>query len=899
MITPSVFWFLLCLQNFPKSFWSNSLIRTITENEKTKEIFKVDQEHKRDFTKVKEKRAEREKIETLMLWDLKILKKFPLLTNTDFKSLGKFYRYLKRHKRVGRKFLFGTGVMAGQYPAPIEISESHFSDCNTLQEKQQQVSQVYKNFKQKNSSRDLDKETIFNFQTNVLKSRNQLYHFFKDRIKNTAKKKENEIPLRVELKKSENNLLVLTNKPIQAKKKSENCDLMERVRVTPMDTLLRALETMRKENFQKIFNSVDRIRSRIQETFRSSRILIENYKESTKTSSSRELLQDMRTLCKEEQQYLIYKEKKQKIRKLQDVHHYRQVLSLTLNKLKKPRTPNNPQEPTASNPQGKVQPTDSICQVCTSGDYSETNQIVFCSKCNVSVHQLCYGLAEVPEEDWVCQVCLVFGARGRYLDCALCSCRGGAMKEVNVTVFDDFVKRNLPVYWRRQQDKIDKFRKKMSFDFKLENNAKMIESKEMVIQQNEGDKKEENMSLQVNGLVNSTDIQIINKVVDSYKWDVNTHTGSFFDFYKEKFNFTREEIQENEPLSQKCWIHLSCGLWMPEIFLKDKAQAPIVRNARERKKAKKRPMIRKKKKRLVEIACEKPEKKQIIDLRKHLNTINIEKYQLTGLKDIDQSMFGWECGACSMRGGTCLKCHSEDCNQRFHIECAKRAGLTIESQNSEHKDYIIFCETHTPLKFKKEIELTQKKSRNEIIKFSKNMKKQLKEVVPREELINMSKVSFCNEDRHFKPIVNSFPEPQPPKIKIRENKIEKKKKLKKKKEKKEKREKKEKYTLEEKIATLSPENKQFLLDIKNELETNKDFFFVWDVNLGEVPKEEGLIHESLRVSLPKKNIYTNKILKSNQIWKSLSKAKSKSIRYLYEKHLSIVNSIKVSKFKRK
>jgi bromodomain and PHD finger-containing protein 1 len=36
------------------------------------------------------------------------------------------------------------------------------------------------------------------------------------------------------------------------------------------------------------------------------------------------------------------------------------------------------------------------CQVCTDGDYTDDNLIVFCATCNISVHQRCVNLAKVP-----------------------------------------------------------------------------------------------------------------------------------------------------------------------------------------------------------------------------------------------------------------------------------------------------------------------------------------------------------------------------------------------------------------------------------------------------------------------------------------------------------------------
>jgi len=80
---------------------------------------------------------------------------------------------------------------------------------------------------------------------------------------------------------------------------------------------------------------------------------------------------------------------------------------------------------------------DALCQACNSGDYEDDNLIVFCSSCNISVHQKCYGIAVVPEDDWICDVCKVFGyKRGKLLKCYLCSIRGGAMKETTTRILE-------------------------------------------------------------------------------------------------------------------------------------------------------------------------------------------------------------------------------------------------------------------------------------------------------------------------------------------------------------------------------------------------------------------------------------------------------------------------------
>nr|XP_055195072.1 protein Jade-3 isoform X2 [Nyctereutes procyonoides] len=67
---------------------------------------------------------------------------------------------------------------------------------------------------------------------------------------------------------------------------------------------------------------------------------------------------------------------------------------------------------------------DVICDVCRSPDSEEGNDMVFCDKCNICVHQACYGILKVPEGSWLCRSCVL----GIHPQCLLCPKRGGAMK---------------------------------------------------------------------------------------------------------------------------------------------------------------------------------------------------------------------------------------------------------------------------------------------------------------------------------------------------------------------------------------------------------------------------------------------------------------------------------------
>uniref|UniRef100_A0A671SD26 Protein Jade-2-like n=1 Tax=Sinocyclocheilus anshuiensis TaxID=1608454 RepID=A0A671SD26_9TELE len=67
---------------------------------------------------------------------------------------------------------------------------------------------------------------------------------------------------------------------------------------------------------------------------------------------------------------------------------------------------------------------DVVCDVCRSPEGEDGNEMVFCDKCNVCVHQACYGILKVPQGNWLCRIC----ALGVQPKCLLCPRRGGALK---------------------------------------------------------------------------------------------------------------------------------------------------------------------------------------------------------------------------------------------------------------------------------------------------------------------------------------------------------------------------------------------------------------------------------------------------------------------------------------
>lgn len=71
--------------------------------------------------------------------------------------------------------------------------------------------------------------------------------------------------------------------------------------------------------------------------------------------------------------------------------------------------------------------SDDRCAVCGDPHSEEDNAIVYCDRCGLAVHQVCYGIPAVPEGEWHCSPCS-YGITSMDASCALCVAKGGALK---------------------------------------------------------------------------------------------------------------------------------------------------------------------------------------------------------------------------------------------------------------------------------------------------------------------------------------------------------------------------------------------------------------------------------------------------------------------------------------
>jgi hypothetical protein len=327
-----------------------------------------------------------------------------------------------------------------------------------------------------------------------------------------------------------------------------------------------------------------------------------------------ELLRDIQARFKDELSYLDYMEFKQQNTVDYDIiNQMKRKDRLMINAIERPK-----------------KSEDYVCQVCNDGDYMDNNQIVFCGRCNISVHQRCYGLKEIPEGTWVCDLCKYHGPNGRFMKCALCTRRGGCLTTVNIQSNSEYWKTRNPSYYEFNKSAFDG----MSSEIALYKDGEAL--------------------IDDNVSVNSK----------------NFEDFLFYDYYKE-LEGMRPEQESLTPKTQISWVHLSCAIWLPEI--------------------------------------------KMLDLKPPL--------RVDGMERIEKARFNLECRLCGKKEGSCVQCPFRNCQEAFHVECARRSKMFMEARNSENKWFTIYCERHAPLMTKRLLDSYNDSKINEISKFCRYIEK--------------------------------------------------------------------------------------------------------------------------------------------------------------------------------
>lgn len=80
---------------------------------------------------------------------------------------------------------------------------------------------------------------------------------------------------------------------------------------------------------------------------------------------------------------------------------------------------------------------DQRCAICNDSDCDNTNAIVFCDGCDIAVHQECYGVAFIPEGQWLCRKCMI--NKNRTTQCVFCPSTTGAFKQLDNSLWSHVI----------------------------------------------------------------------------------------------------------------------------------------------------------------------------------------------------------------------------------------------------------------------------------------------------------------------------------------------------------------------------------------------------------------------------------------------------------------------------
>lgn len=201
---------------------------------------------------------------------------------------------------------------------------------------------------------------------------------------------------------------------------------------------------------------------------------------------------------------------------------------------------------------------DIVCVICNDGDYEENDLIVYCSNCQITVHQNCYGIPNLPDEDWICNICLVYDKEDiNNIECCLCSVKGGALKLSQLKKNSSFYKK----IKRLRGTMIDIGNEadgEVDVDFDCENNE---EEKE---REKEKEKEREKKEGEGIGKCKGKNRKIKTKSIGSI---VKKQSNSQLLSISEQYEIYKSQVKKKS--NSFVWVHVSCALWNPNIILDD------------------------------------------------------------------------------------------------------------------------------------------------------------------------------------------------------------------------------------------------------------------------------------------------------------------------------------------
>ena len=412
---------------------------------------------------------------------------------------------------------------------------------------------------------------------------------------------------------------------------------------------------------------------------------------------------------------------------------------------------------------------DIVCYVCGDGEYEDDNLILYCSKCNMTVHQKCYGVLVIPDEDWICHLCRAFDDINicSKMECILCSNLGGAMKPCTLRKSSHSYK--IMIKNRKNPFLKDNINK----NYNLNNNLINVENKDNKNVENKinnnikNENKNINSSITENNLINFENnqnpniqnltppnvnniIQIINinnshnnnnNDLNSISNNNNNQTNSVNNNSSNNENNTQNNILEVSSRSSninKDTDSIISNSSSNKINTKEENENnntntninPInnylnknLKKQGQKSKAQNEIYLSEKianENAWVHLSCALwlPE----------LNLANFDlKEKIKGVENLPKKRLLEQCNICLKSGyGPTIKC--EKCDYHFHPECARRLKnffLEINENENGETTFLAYCNKDAPPQHLKKYELIRQRKRDDIKKFSTLLQKDI------------------------------------------------------------------------------------------------------------------------------------------------------------------------------
>ena len=405
---------------------------------------------------------------------------------------------------------------------------------------------------------------------------------------------------------------------------------------------------------------------------------------------------------------------------------------------------------------------DAVCSVCGDGEYEDDNLILFCSKCNMAIHQKCYGVLIIPDGDWICHLCKSFKDINycKNMECILCPNLGGAMKPCTLRKsshsYKVMIKNRKNPFLKDNFNKIYNLNNSISEDNKDNKNA--FENKINNVLKNEKSlytipesilsNSDNNQNIMTPPPVDSIMKIVNNNINMNKKNDLNSlnninslQTNSLNNNY---YNDNNINILQNNQLEISCRSS-NINKDTDSIISNSSSNKINTKEENDNLNNNINPInnsfnkILKKQIQKIKIQSEiyLSEKIAYENAWVHLscalwlpelNITNFElKEKIKGIENIPKKRLLEECNICLKMGyGPTIKC--QKCDYHFHPECARKLkNFFLEINENENGDttFLAYCNKDAPPHHLKRFELIKQRKRDDIKKFSSLLQKDI------------------------------------------------------------------------------------------------------------------------------------------------------------------------------